>query len=197
MKELLGELLEVLQLKHPFIGNSLQAGIEKENIDSMLQGTTVKLPKEVYELFSWRNGLKAEILENEPLGKLWVLQMGAFAPFEFALEDYLQFVAAGYWKEHYFPLFGSGGGDYYLIDCNPASSIYNMVLFYSPSDVDFDGYITVYDSLPQLVQSVIACYTSGAYRVDKENYLQIDYLFEREIAKANNPKAEYWRIVKN
>lgn len=194
MKKLLDELSEILQIKHPFIESSLQAGIFKEDISFMLQNTAVQLPEEVYDLYSWHNGLKTDILENEPLGVLWVFWMGAFTPFEFALEDYREFVAAGYWNEHYFPLFCSGGGDYYLIDCNSLSSTYRRILLYSPSNVDLDGIITVYDSLPQLLQSVIECYKAGAYTVDEKNYLQMNYEIEQKIAKANNPNSEYWRI---
>lgn len=126
---------------------------------------------------------------------MWLFTLGAFPPFEWSLDDYKEFSSVGYWDKTKFPLFGSGGGDYFLINCDEMSSTYSRIYFYSPTNVNFDGMITYFDSLESLILSVIESYQSEAYYLDESKSLGTNTKLERKIVKKYNPNSEYWKLT--
>ena len=92
-----------------------------------------------------------------------------------------------------FPLFGSGAGDYYLIDCANNNQTQGTIFYFSPSDPDFDGMISIYDSLDKLLHTVSECYKLGAYFFN-DNQLQIKYELEKGISINKNPESHFWKL---
>lgn len=104
-----------------------------------------------------------------------------------------------------FPLFGSGGGDFFIIDLRDNSSTNGMIYFYSPSDPSFDRFVTYCDSLELLLKCVLQCFTENVYGyaaykdVLDKNIIYFDVYdndAECMIFKRNNPKSSYWDIIK-
>ncbi|TDW97276.1 SMI1/KNR4 family protein [Dinghuibacter silviterrae] len=194
----LDELLQQLIKSGSPLANELQAGIDKSAIETEVSKFEIALPEEVYDLYSWRNGLNSDYLESNKLGALELFRLAVFPPFEVAMEDYEQYSQKNvYWEKEMFPLFGSGGGDYYLINCGQNSEEKGMIFYYSPSNYEFDGSISIFDSLETLIQSVTVCYEERAYWFGSDRYLEIDYTIEAEICQARNPLSAYWRLDKS
>lgn len=190
----LNALFEELIKSNSAIVNWLQPGISKNNIEEKLQAHRMIFPTEVYDLYAWKNGIQEEKLETRRLGELSMFRLGIFPPFEINLSDYGEFRSAGLWDENFFPVFGSGGGDFYLIDCDKSSRTYGMLHYYSPSAVDYKGIITIYDSLESLISTVVRCYESKIYYFSDSGILNINFDLEIPISKSENPKSEYWKI---
>lgn len=173
----------------------LQPGLSESELTSFLQKVNITLPPDVYALYAWRNGVDEDALESKVLGQLALFPLGIFIPFEIALDEFVTHTEGRYWDKNLFPLFGSGGGDYYIIDCQEDSSTFGMIYFYSPTNVDFYGVVTKFDSLNSLIITITECYNSNLYYIDEESYLEVDFKKERSISKKNNSQSNYWKIL--
>jgi hypothetical protein len=194
MNSYLQELSIILEKSRPFLYSCLQPGLSKESIDAFSSSVSVNLLPEAYELYNWRNGVLLDVLENESLGRMWIIHLGVFAPFEVSLDEHTQYVSSGYWDAKQFPLFGSGAGDYYLLDCDIQSHTFKMVLYFSPSAVDFETLIPIYDSLEHLIKTTIECYQSGIYIQDEHENLKVNYQKLYRIGQKINPRSKYWEL---
>lgn len=191
-------LLELEKSKSPVLPY-LQPGISKKEIDNSLQlaGIDISFPKEVYSLYGWKNGINDEDSESRPIGELRLFTLGIFVSLNLATVNYLgRAIRKSYWSKGLFPLFESGGGDYYLIDTNKRSRKHGMILFYSPSNPFFQGAVSIFDSLDSCLTSIIECYRAKAYYFDPDSsYFDIEGELETAIWRKHNPKSEYYRIL--
>ena len=99
------------------------------------------------------------------------------------------------WGEKKIPLFESGGGDFFLIECDQASNDYGKIYFYCPSAVDFQMIISMYDSLYSLFQGIYECNKQGICEYDSNTGMwERDKMKVFEIEKRLNPSSEYWKL---
>jgi hypothetical protein len=153
-----------------------------------------ELPNEVFKLYEWRNGQNIGSASTL-LGELWFFNSGIFLPFETLIMVQNQMGNNEYgWNSTMLPLFESGGGDYYLIECDKFSHLYGMISFYCPSAVDFDKIITMYDSLETFFSGIYESFEKGVYRYDEMGVLQSDQAQLSDIEKRLNPKSDYWKL---
>jgi hypothetical protein len=190
LTELLDKLLIVLKEKGFAIVEWFDAGIERGIIRSQVE---LSFPNEVFELYEWRNGIKEDLLQNKTIGDLTFFGLGYFPNFGRSLITYNNY-KNHYWEKAFFPLFESGGGEYYLINCDKLSNDYKTIFFWSPSDEMFEDVISIFDSLNNLIESIIHCYDSGAYYLDENKSLRIDGNKEIEVCTKLNPQSEYWKL---
>ena len=191
-------LLELQRSKSPVLAY-LQPGISKRDVDNSLKSADIDIsfPKEVYSLYEWKNGIGDEDAQSRTLGELSLFTLGIFVSLNLAIVDYLeQSIHRSYWSKGLFPIFGSGGGDYYLIDTNKRSVTYGMIMYYSPYNPYFQGTLSIFDSLDPCLTCVIECYREKAYYFDHDKpYLQTNAILEMSIKRKHNPKAEYYKIL--
>ncbi|MEH1934323.1 MAG: hypothetical protein V7L14_11495 [Nostoc sp.] len=57
LTDALDRILNWLQQKKPFYASSLQPGLVYEEIEEKVKSLPFRLPREVYELYQWRNGM--------------------------------------------------------------------------------------------------------------------------------------------
>jgi hypothetical protein len=189
-------LLELERAKSPVL-SYLQPGISKKDVDNILklEGIDISLPDEVYDLYGWKNGIYDEEANTRSLGQLTLFTLGIFVSFNIAAVDYRErAVQYNYWPRGLFPLFGSGGGDYYLIDTNKQSVNFRMILFYSPSNPSFQGTVSAFDSLDSCLRSIIECYREKVYYIEPGSPYFESGDGEWAIRRKHNPRSEYYRI---
>jgi len=191
-------LLELERAKSPVL-SYLQPGISKKDVDNILEMTDIDIsfPQEVYALYGWKNGISDEDADTRSIGELSLFTLGIFVSLNLAVEDYLgRAIHKSYWAKGLFPLFGSGGGDYYLIDTNKRSAHRGMILYYSPSNPYFRGTVSIFDSLDSCLSSILECYRTKAYYFEPDSpYLEIEANSEMAIRKKYNPRSEYYKIL--
>jgi hypothetical protein len=195
----LSSLLIELELKllesKSFLYNGLDEGLEYEYISELLETASIRIAgSEFYDLYKWKNGVK---IIGEPIRKFWLFRLGIFFSLEYAVELYKGRAGEDeYWKHKMFPIFGSWGGEFYLMDLDPKSNTHGQIYFFDLVSTDFDAVITIYDSLPILIQTIIESYKRNAYSI----HLNPDYKFvinwnlEQEISKELNPKSDFWKL---
>lgn len=194
LKSLLTELKNELLIVGSPLTDFFEIGLDRKNIELKISDSGLIFSEDIYDLYQWHNGLKREVLEYKTLGEMRLFGYAIFHDFDIAYQEYLAYSNANYWDKYLFPLFGSGGGDYYLIDCNKNSKSFSQLFYFSPGDPDFQGVISIYDSLNSLISTIIECYRTKVYYLDEDKCLETNYSAELEISKRLNPKSEFWNI---
>ncbi len=201
LSTLLNQLSKELErIKSPLI-DFFQPGIARRDIDEKLkkEGVALQMPAEVFDLYKWRNGLKEEILDSKAIGEISLFSLGIFSSLAAAIKSYQHYAIQNkYWDEGMFPLWESGGGDFYLIDCNKKSKTYRRIMFFSHIDpIVSDGVKSKFDSIETLIQSILECYQRGIYRYDypDRSFLEVDDKLQLIVFIGNNQKSEYWKIA--
>lgn len=164
-------------------------GIEPRNFDGVL-------PEEVKVLYKWKNGIKPEFA-REPIGRQTLFDGGI--PMAMQKVWWMQDVRGGddelWWSPSKIPIFESGGGELYLIDCDASTPEYGQIIFFNPGSVDFDLAISIYDSLLTLFQSVLQAYQGNLFQVGDKGYLDVsDYKKLNRLYTELNPKSGYWKL---
>lgn len=190
--KILNELTTVWQTKNAPILDKMAPGIDisGESIPSF----TGTLPKEVRELYGWKNGIRSDS-HQQLIGTLQIFELGIFMSF-----DQVRLVQQGFandefgWDAAKLPLFEGGGGEYFLIDCNAAGDSYGRIFYYSIGDIDFDRIISIYDSLYTLFLGVLENNKNGNYTYDTQGILKVNYDRSTQVMKALNPVSGYWKL---
>lgn len=176
------------EIKAPILKN-LNKGI---SISGDIKNIPV-LSDDLRVFYGWKNG--TNISTHLTLGQLWIFNMGIFSPIERAIEIYSGNVdQLPKWEPSMFPLFESGGGEYYLMECDKNKKDYGRIYFHSIGEISFDILISKYDSLSTLIHTIHQCYLHRAYFFDEDDCLQFDFIQEVEISKTINPLSDFWRL---
>ena len=158
-------------------------------IGQILNFMIYKLPASALEMFTWHNGTRR------------ALGMDFFPGFAFdslalEIEAYKSVITEpnllqlGYWSDKFFPIFASGAGDYYGINCNQGSSQDGEVVCYTFAI----GTQVEFASLEAMLLTLLKSYESGVYFVNAQNQLDVNEKKFRKIAKKINPNLDRWKI---
>ncbi|HEU4554193.1 MAG TPA: SMI1/KNR4 family protein [Chitinophaga sp.] len=192
---LLEQLLTTLKSINSPLVELLQPGIDRNHVDELLgrNEIDIALAEEVYTLYGWRNGASSHELH----GNIELFGGGIFFPLQLGLESYEYYaIQKNHWPKGLFPLFETGGGEYYLIDCREDAVSYGMLYFFSYANPYINGIITYCDSLENLIKATIECYNKHLYPKSFEPERTLMYAKEEaeaNVFKVYNPKSEYWR----
>lgn len=194
----LQKLSSVLKERNSPLVFHFNKGLNKKEIDDLLQifNIELSLPQELHVLFEWHNGIieyddNSESYSSDDMN---LFSLGIFPPLKYSIESYSYYSLENkFWAPNLFPIFVSGGGDYYLIDCHNSSPDYKKIFFFSPSDPYFRGTISIFDSLLTLINLIVKCYQNEIYLYDNlSKRLKVDGHREFELFKNNNFSSEYW-----
>ncbi len=190
MNELLSRFRAILIQSGFLFDENISDGISREEIFKVGYELGIQFTQDVIDLYTWRNGTKNP--NEKRIGEMTLFSNGIFSSIEESKGVYEYYtVKWGIWPKGYFPIFGSGGGDYLLLNLNKDDKTSDMILIYSPPILLSVKPVTIYDSLHNLVDSVIKCYDAGAYYFSN-NMLESGVDLEFKICSENNPKSEYW-----
>jgi hypothetical protein len=193
-KKKLTDIIKILEdylikINAPII-EKLGQGIDSS--ESLLLKSSYDLPPDVLTLYRWKNGTNT--LADDLIGNVKLFSSAIFIPIERAIEIQRSMTKDKYgWDVTKFTLFESGGGEYFLIDCDIESASYEMIFFHSIGAIEFDRIITMYDSLDALFLTICQCFSSGAYFYEGKVF-KINNDLEFEISKKINLKSAYWKL---
>jgi|GEM_PF-573515 len=205
VRQLLESLLNELERHSAPVLRYLKDGISKEKIEAAFKEKNIQLqlPEEALELYNWKNGVPAFIEEDEPIiGELELFTLGVYTSFELSLDTYISHILkSDFFTPSMFPLFESGGGELFLLECNPISPEYKKILMFTLHDPVFvEPVESKYDSLESLLLTVLECYQKGIYFFSEfggKRVFDIQRLSEVEVATKHNPKSYYWAALQN
>lgn len=185
------EIDKILSEKNNSLYKKMNKGHTRDEIIAKMNSIDISIPEDLIELYSWHNGIK---IKDEALGELWLFPLAIF----FCLEDAIKFYndinnTNKYWKPKMFPVFGDGGGDFYLIDLDEHSQNYGQYFYYCLSDPFFDGIISIFDTTESALKTIYECYKQ--YVLFKEKALENLTFNDKkyfEIGEKINPKSDFW-----
>ena len=187
--EMITQLLNVIekslqQLDHPCVDH-LNPGISSQQIQELFEEIPLQLTQDLRALYTWRNGSKD--CEGITLGELEFFPGFYLMSLEDSFQTYLELRETDAWGKSWFPIFASGGGDFYAM--NLASEAQGQILgfyvFEEESQVE-------YWSLESMLTALKNCYEQGIIFRNEQGYLDMDYRKHAEIAHDINPDLKIW-----
>lgn len=153
---LLDALAAIAAGNNELLPSELQPGLSRAELDALLAEADfpVEPPEEWYQTYEWRNGTVDDGRDRK------LFYYHRFAPVQEALAE------RGLLEEGHddspnppplLPIF-TFMGEWYAMDCSSDDTIRGRILFLFHDD------IVAYDNLEAMLESILECYTLGAYR---------------------------------
>ncbi len=183
--QLLNEIEKCLQqLDHPCVDH-LNPGLSSQQIQELFEAIPLQPPQDLRTLYTWRNG--SEDSEGITLGELAFFPGFYLMSLEESIQTYLELRARDAWDKSWFPIFASGGGDFYAMNLAPEAQgqILGFYVFEEEAQVE-------YRSLESMLITLKNCYEQGIIFQNEQGYLDMDYRKHAEIAHDINPEVRIW-----
>ena len=178
--QLLNEIEKSLQqLDHSCLVH-LNLGISSQQIQELFEKIPLQPTQDLRALYTWRNGSKD--CEGITLGELAFFPGFYLMSLEESIQTYLELRETDAWGKSWFPIFASGGGDFYAMNLAPEAQgqILGFYVFEEETQVE-------YRSLKSMLATLKACYEQGIIFRNEQGYLDMDYRKHAEIAHDINP----------
>ena len=178
--QLLNEIEKSLQqLDHSCLVH-LNLGISSQQIQELFEKIPLQPTQDLRALYTWRNG--SEDSEGITLGELAFFPGFYLMSLEESIQTYLELRETDAWGKSWFPIFASGGGDFYAMNLAPEAQgqILGFYVFEEETQVE-------YRSLKSMLATLKACYEQGIIFRNEQGYLDMDYRKHAEIAHDINP----------
>ena len=183
--QLLNEIEKSLQqLDHSCVEH-LNSGITSLKIQELFEEIPLQPNQDLRALYTWRNG--SEDSEEITLGGLAFFPGFYLMSLEESIQTYMELRARNGWDKSWFPIFASGGGDFYAMNLAPEAQgqILGFYVFEEEGQVE-------YRSLKSMLATLKACYEQGIIFRNEQGYLDMDYRKHAEIAHDINPEVKIW-----
>ena len=188
--QLLNEIEKSLQqLDHPCVDH-LNPGLSSQKIQELFEEIPLHPTQDLRALYTWRNGSKD--CEGITLGELAFFPGFYLMSLEESIQTYLELRERNAWGKSWFPIFASGGGDFYAMNLAPEAQgqILGFYVFEEESQVE-------YWSLESMLTALKNCYEQGIIFRNEQGYLDMDYREHAEIAHDINPDVKIWQEFLN
>ena len=183
--QLLNEIEKCLQqLDHSCL-DYLNPGISSQQIQELFKEIPLQPTQDLRTLYTWRNGSKDS--EGITLGELAFFPGFYLMSLEESIQTYLELKETDDWEKSWFPIFASGGGDFYAMNLDPESQgqIHGVYVYEEEPQVE-------YLSLKSMLATLKTCYEQGIIFRNEQGYLNMDYRKHAEIAHKINPDVKIW-----
>lgn len=185
LSQLLNEIEKCLQqLDHSCVDH-LNPGLSSQKIQELFEKIPLHPTQDLRALYTWRNGSKD--CEGITLGELAFFPGFYLMSLEESIQTYLELRETDAWDKFWFPIFASGGGDFYAMNLAPEAQgqILGFYVFEEEAQVE-------YRSLKSMLATLKACYEQGIIFRNEQGYLDMDYRKHAEIAHDINPEVKIW-----
>ena len=141
--------------------------------------------QDLHALYAWRNGSKDS--EGVTLGEQAFFPGFYLMSLEESIQTYMELRARDVWNKFWFPIFASGGGDFYAMILAPEAQgqILGFYVFEEEAQVE-------YRSLKSMLTTFKVCYDQGIIFRNDGGYLDMDYRKHAEVAHEINPDVKIW-----
>ena len=183
--QLLNEIEKSLQqLDHPCVDH-LNPGLSSQKIQELFEEIPLQPNQDLHALYAWRNGSKDS--EGVTLGELAFFPGFYLMSLEESIQTYLELIATDTWDKSWFPIFASGGGDFYAMNLAPEAQrqIHGVYVYEEEPQVE-------YRSLKSMLTTFKVCYEQGVIFRNEQGNLDMDYRKHAEVAHEINPDVKMW-----
>lgn len=166
----------------------LQPGLSVQDIAAGEATLPFVLTRELDALYRWRDG--TSVKEGDLLTPTYFFPGFYLLSLEEAVQTYHERKSAWQWREHWFPVFADGGGDFYVVPCGAEKLDCAEVIGFIHGEPE---QAVEYQTLTAMMQTLEACYSRGAFVLDDDGDLDMDDDLHRQIAHHFNPEVEQWQ----
>ena len=185
VKELIEEIEKSLQqLDYPCVDH-LNSGLSSQKTQELFEEIPLQPTQDLRALYTWKNGSKD--CEGITLGELAFFPGFYLMSLEESIQTYLELRERNGWDKSWFPIFASGGGDFYAM--NLASEAQGQILGFYVFEEEPQ---VEYWSLKSMLTTFKVCYEQGIIFRNEQGYLDMDYRKHAEIAHEINPDVKMW-----
>ena len=172
------------QLNHPCVDH-LNPGLSSQKTQELFEEIPLQPNQDLHALYTWRNGSKDS--EGITLGELAFFPGFHLMSLEESIQTYLELRERNGWNKFWFPIFASGGGDFYVMFLAPEAQgkILGFYVFEEEAQVE-------YLSLKSMLATLKTCYEQGIIFRNEQSYLDMDYRKHAEVAHEINPDVKIW-----
>lgn len=183
--QLLDEIEKCLQQLHHSCLDHLNPGLSFQKIQELFEEIPLQPTQDLRALYTWRNG--SEDSEGITLGELAFFPGFYLMSLEESIQTYLELRETDAWDKSWFPIFASGGGDFYAMNLAPEAQgqILGFYVFEEEAQVE-------YRSLKSMLATLKACYEQGIIFRNEQGCLDMYYRKHAEIAHDINPEVKLW-----
>ena len=183
--QLLDEIEKCLQQLHHSCLDHLNPGLSFQKIQELFEEIPLQPTQDLRALYTWRNG--SEDSEGITLGELAFFPGFYVMSLEESIQTYLELRETDAWGKSWFPIFASGGGDFYAMNLAPEAQgqILGFYVFEEEAQVE-------YRSLKSMLATLKACYEQGIIFRNEQGCLDMYYRKHAEIAHDINPEVKLW-----
>lgn len=125
-----------------------------------------------------------ETAEGESLDEIQFFPGYYWMSLDEALEIYDALVIDDRWNRGWFPVFASGGGDFYAVICDESSRDFGSVVGFILGETD---HLVEFENLTTFLNTIEQSFSERAFFV-ADGYLEANYSKMRAIAKVVQPK---------
>jgi hypothetical protein len=143
-------------------------------------------------IYLWRDGYN---FYEKSSNLCQIFTFGTFIPLRDIVEEVSSNRVNSRWDdEHLIPVITDSTGQYLLFN-NRVGSDFGKVFLYSASILQAIDPISYFDSILSLLKTSITAYEQGVFKYDaSEDWLEIDFMKFRMLAKNLNPNSDYWTL---
>ena len=172
------------QLHHPCVDH-LNPGLSSQKIQELFEEIPLQPKQDLHALYAWRNGSKDS--EGITLGELAFFPGFYLMSLEESIQTYLELRETDGWEKSWFPIFASGGGDFYAMILAPEAQAQILGVYVYEEEPQIE-----YLSLKSMLTTFKVCYEQGVIFRNEQGYLDMDYRKHAEIAHKINPDVKIW-----
>ncbi|MEH1820035.1 MAG: SMI1/KNR4 family protein [Nostoc sp.] len=178
LTDALDRILNWLQQNKPSYASSLQPGLTYEEIEEKVKNLPFRLPREVYELYQWRNGMIDDDSE--------FFSYYRFIPLEEALQLEKE-ISKNFGLSlpfGWFPIFDFENEGFAIIGAEENTESSPVLNTYLSDDIR-------YTNLTNMMQCIAECYEINAYYIDESGHLKQDNKLAKTILQKYEPELNY------
>ena len=172
----------IVQLRRPVV-EKLRPGLQPATVEASLGRLQVALPHELIHLYCWRDG--TDVHEGSLLDDLHFFPGYYLMSLEHALTSFELFRNDPKWNHNWFPVFASGGGDFYAVICQEecgarSAPVVGFLLGEPDHEIE-------YENLTTMLSCLRVCFEQEIFFVTAEGFLEADSDRQFEVDRSVNP----------
>lgn len=175
----LGSILGHLRSMDRIVADCSRPGTS--TVAAKLASLGLACPVDVASLYGLIDGFDTPL--NATIGEIALFPGYYMLSIEEAVESYRSIYDSGQWNRRWFPIFASGGGDFYAVICDQSSSDFGAVVGFLSGEPD---HIVEFASISAMLETISVAYTEGAFYLAEGN-LEADFPKMRRIAQQVQP----------
>lgn len=186
---------DLLRAINPLVLANYNTGLSKSVIAEKVKHTNLEFSDELFLLYEWRNGLNLKkIADNTIVSTMFIVPLGYQCSLDNAIKiRNINTEGMDVWSKGYFPIFKSGGGDYYMVDLEKNSATFGAVFVDSPGYILAGGIVPAFDSLTSFVKTIYESYKEEIFFFDdmgRFDWKDREYVL---LARSINPNSQLWK----